>query len=152
MANGLRFDERVINAGFHIEQPVITANLRGDGRHVIVAGRDSDHVQHLAVYAVNEPDSPVASLQPGTHLIAYDVGHLGDQDALYFIEPGRIVRYDLDAGTFNDFLEIQTIYGQRRSGKIVTTSSSRIRPAIGYGCSAPTARSAMKWYSRTAVR
>ena len=119
MANGLRFDERVINAGFHIEQPIITANLRGDGRHVIVAGRDSDHVQHLAVYAVNEPDSPVASLQPGTHLIAYDVGHLGDQDALYFIEPGRIVRYDLDAGTFNDFLEIQTIYGQRRSGKIV---------------------------------
>lgn len=119
VANGLAFDERVVDAGFHVEQPVLVANLAGDDRHIVLAGRDDEHGQHLAVYAIDGPAQPLLDLEPGSHLIAYDVGRIGERESLYFVAPGRIVRYDLDAGEFVDFIGIRTIYGQPRSGRIV---------------------------------
>ena len=47
---GPNFAERVIDAGFSVEQPVLTANLTGgDDRQIVLAGRDEDHVQRLAI-------------------------------------------------------------------------------------------------------
>jgi hypothetical protein len=118
-ANGLAFDERIIDAGFHIEQPALVGNLAGDDRHIVLAGRDDEHNQRMAVYSIDSPNAPLLALEPGRHLIAYDVGRVGDRDSLYFVEPGRIVRYDLDAGKFVEFIPIRTIYGQKRTGRIV---------------------------------
>jgi len=123
-AAGTRFSESVIDAGFQVEQPVLVANLAGNGeRHVVLAGRTDNHEQRLAVYAVDragESDAaPLLSLNPGPNLIAYDVGRLGDRDALFFIEPGRILRYDIRSGNFIEVVQIRTIYGQNRSGDIV---------------------------------
>ncbi len=116
------FDERVIDAGFNVEQPVLIARLTdGDDRQIVLAGRDEDHVQRLAIYSLGQVASsePLLSLVPGPNLIAYDVGRFGDQDALLFIEPGRILRYDLDSGKFVEVVKMRTIYGQNRSGDIV---------------------------------
>ena len=116
------FDERVIDAGFNVEQPVLIARLTaGDDRQIVLAGRDEDHVQRLAIYALGQVAStePLLSLAPGPNLIAYDVGRFGDQDALLFIEPGRIIRYDFDSGKFIELVKMRTIYGQNRSGDIV---------------------------------
>lgn len=119
LTDGISFDERVIAARFHIEQPVLVASLAAGDRHIVVAGRDDEHEQHVAVYAVDNPNEPVLDLAPGRRLIAYDVGRIAGKDGLYFVEPGRIVRYDLDAREFAEFVRIRTIYGQQRSGKIV---------------------------------
>ncbi len=118
------FTEIVINAGFQVEQPVLAASLLDDGkRHVVLAGHDADHRQRLAVFAVDgasSPDAvPVLKLVPGENLIAYDVGGLGARDALFFIEPGRILSYDFAAGDLVVVMEIQTIYAQARAGEIV---------------------------------
>ncbi|MDJ0907201.1 MAG: VCBS repeat-containing protein [Woeseiaceae bacterium] len=119
LANGLAFDERVIDAGFHVEQSPLVASLVAGGRHVILAGRDDAHQQHLAVFDIDDPAQPLLDLAPGNHLIAYDVGRIAGQDSLYFVEPGRIVRFDLDSGKFAEFIAIRTIYGQQRSGRIM---------------------------------
>jgi hypothetical protein len=119
LANGLAFDERVIDAGFHVEQPALVASLTAGKRHIVLAGRNDEHEQHLAVFAVDNPAEPLLDLAPGKHLIAYDVGRIADQDSLYFVEPGRIVRFDLESGEFVEFITIRTIYGQHRSGRIV---------------------------------
>lgn len=118
-ADGLTFDERVIDTGFHIEQPALVGSLTGGERHVVLAGRNDVHEQRMAVFAIDDPHTPVLALEPGRHLIAYDVGRIGDTDSLYFVEPGRIVRYDLEAGAFAEFIAIRTIYGQKRTGRIV---------------------------------
>lgn len=118
---GPSFTERVIDAGFDVEQPVLIANLAGgEDRQLVLAGRDEDHVQHLAIYSLGQSGSadPLLSLTLGPNLIAYDVGRIGDQDALFFIEPGRILRYDFASGEFVEFIQIRTIYGPRRSGDV----------------------------------
>ena len=119
LANGQAFDEQVVAAEFIIEQPVLVASLAANHRHIVLAGRDDDHQQHLAVFAIDEPSQPLLDIQPGQHLIAYDVGRIAGKESLYFVEPGRIVRYDLDADKFEEFISIRSIYGQRRTGRIV---------------------------------
>jgi hypothetical protein len=117
------FAEIVIDAGFYVEQPVLAANLTGNERYVVLAGRDDDHRQRLAVHRIdNNADrdaQPLLSLSPGANLIAYDIGRLGDRDALFFIEPGRILRYDFSAKKLVEFAEVRTIYGQKRAGEII---------------------------------
>jgi len=123
-ATELTFTEVVVDAGFRVEQPVLVANLGNDGsQHIVLAGRDDAHQQHLAVFELNGIEGhiaqPLFSIEPGPNLIAYDVGHLGDRDALFFIEPGRILRYDLTSSEFIEVVQIRTIYGQGRSGEII---------------------------------
>jgi hypothetical protein len=66
-----------------------------------------------------ETAEPLTTLNPGPNLIAYDVGRLGDDDALFFIEPGRVLRYNFVDGDFIEVIKIRSIYGQQRSGDIV---------------------------------
>jgi hypothetical protein len=118
------FTEVVIDAGFRVEQPVLVASLSGDdSRHVVLAGRDEDHQQHLAVYSIDRAGllaaTPLLSMNPGANLIAYDVGRLGDHDALFFIEPGRILRYDFASDKLVEAMTIRTIYAQQRNGDIL---------------------------------
>ena len=118
------FTEIVIDAGFRVEQPVLVARLTYDGStHIVLAGRDDGHQQHLAVFRLgNAKDygaELVLSLTPHPNLIAYDVGRVGDRDALFFIEPGRVLRYDFAIGELAEFTKIRTIYGQERVGEIV---------------------------------
>ena len=124
VASGQDFDEFVIDAGFRVEQRVLVADLHGDSsREILVAGRDEAHEQHLAIYSlasIRETGAePLITLNPGPNLIAYDVGRLGDDDALLFIEPGRVLRYSIEDGDFVEFIKIRSIYGQQRSGDIL---------------------------------
>jgi hypothetical protein len=57
-------------------------------------------------------------MRPSENLIAYDVGRLGDRDALFFVEPGRILRYDFAAENLVEAVKISTIYAQERNGEI----------------------------------
>lgn len=117
-----RFNEFVIDAGFQVEQPALVARLtNGEDRQIVLAGRGEDHVQQLAIFSLGPAPAvePLRSLVPGPNLIAYDVGRLGEQDALLFIEPGRVLRYDFDTGEFVAVANIRTIYGQNRVGDIV---------------------------------
>jgi hypothetical protein len=122
-ASGQDFDEFVIDAGFRVEQKILVADLYGDSRRqILIAGRDDAHEQHLAIYSldsIREPGAePLVTLNPGPDLIAYDVGRLGDNDTLLFIEPGRVLRYSFEDGDFVEFIKIRSIYGQQRSGDI----------------------------------
>lgn len=114
------FTEILIEAGFQVEQPVLSASLLGDGgRQIVLAGHDEQHRQRLAVHALDAgSDLPLMSMTPRANLIAYDVGRLGERDALFFIEPGRILRYDFTARNFDVVADIKTIYGQERTGEI----------------------------------
>ena len=119
------FREVVIDAGFQVEQPVLAASMLGDGgRQIVLAGFDNDHQQQLAVHALDldsgNANDVVLSLAPGPSLIAYDIGRLGDRDALFFIAPGRILRYDFAAEEFVELVSIRTIYAQERVGEIVS--------------------------------
>ncbi|MEJ2140456.1 MAG: FG-GAP-like repeat-containing protein [Gammaproteobacteria bacterium] len=123
-ASGQDFDEFVIDAGFRVEQQILVADLYGDSRRqILIAGRDDAHVQHVAIYSldsIREPGAkPLITLNPGPDLIAYDVGRLGGDDALFFIEPGRVLRYSFEDGNFVEFIKIRSIYGQQRSGDIL---------------------------------
>jgi len=123
-AAGSGFDEFVVDTGFRVEQPVLVADLHGDGRRqILVAGRDDAHEQRLAIYSLDSiresGAEPLTTLHPGPNLIAYDVGRLGDDDALLFIEPGRVLRYSFVDGDFVEVIKIRSIYGQQRSGDIV---------------------------------
>ena len=122
-SNELNFAEIIVDAAFRVEQPVLIASLtENGGRHIVLAGRDEDHQQHLAVYPVDgtseRKPQPLLSLSPGFNLIAYDVGSFGNRDALLFIEPGRIVRYDFGADELVEVVQIHSIYGQQRTGEI----------------------------------
>ena len=121
----LTFTEIVIDAGFQVEQPILAASLLGDdGRQIVIAGHDDNHEQRLAVHAVDpegiSANDALLSLVPGPGLIAYDVGRIGGRDALFFIAPGRILRYDFVAEEFVELVSIRTIYAQERTGEIVT--------------------------------
>lgn len=123
-AFGNGFDEFVIDAGFRVEQRVLVADLYGDGRRqILIAGRDDAHKQHLAIYSLDSiresGTEPLITLNPGSNLIAYDVGRLGNNDALFFVEPGRVLRYSVVDGEFVEVIKIRSIYGQQRSGDIV---------------------------------
>jgi len=118
-ATDIEFRERLIDAGFHVQQEVLVASLANGERHIIIAGRDDDHHQQLAVYALADTTRPVIALQPGPQLIAYDVGRIGESDSLFFIEPGRIMRLDVSSGDFSEFIRVRSIYGQHRSGRII---------------------------------
>jgi hypothetical protein len=123
-AAGNGFEEFVIDTGFRVEQPVLVADLYGDGRRqILIAGRDDAHEQRLAIYSLDSiresGTEPLTTLHPGPNLIAYDVGRLGDDDALLFIEPGRVLRYSFVDGDFVEVIKIRSIYGQQRSGDIV---------------------------------
>lgn len=117
------FGEIVIDTDFFVEQPVLAGTLAANERHIVLAGRDDDHQQRLAIYRIDQGADRSAqlllSLSPGPNLIAYDIGRLGGRDALFFIEPGRILRYDFAAGKLVEFAKIRTIYGQKRAGEIV---------------------------------
>jgi hypothetical protein len=117
-AGEFAFQERRVDAGFQVEQRALFASLGDDDRHIVLAGRDADHDQHLAVYSLDETLVPVFDIKPGPQLIAYDVGRIGDRESLFFIEPGRIMRLDLEAGAIEEFISIRSIYGQYRSGRI----------------------------------
>ena len=123
-ASGNGFEEFVVDTGFRVEQPVLAADFYGDGRRqILIAGRDDAHEQHLAIYSLDSiresGAEPLTTLHPGPNLIAYDVGRLGDDDALLFIEPGRVLRYSFVDGDFVELIKIRSIYGQQRSGDIV---------------------------------
>ena len=123
-AAGNGFDEFVVDTGFRVEQPVLVADLYGNGRRqLLIAGRDDAHKQHLAIYSLDSiresGAEPLTTLHPGPNLIAYDVARLGDDDALLFIEPGRVLRYNFVDGDFVEVIKIRSIYGQQRSGDIV---------------------------------
>ena len=118
------FAEVLLDTGFQVEQPILVGSLADDGaRHIVLAGRDAAHKQRLAVYEVGSstsgPSEPMLSLEPDARLIAYDVGRIGTQESLFFIEPGRILRYDIATEQLIPFVEIRTIYGQDRAGEIV---------------------------------
>jgi hypothetical protein len=123
-ASGNGFEDLVIDTGFRVEQPVLVADLYGHGRRqLLIAGRDDAHEQHLAIYSLDSiresGTEPLITLRPGPNLIAYDVGRFGDDDALLFLEPGRILRYSFVDGDFIEVIKIRSIYGQQRSGDIV---------------------------------
>ena len=117
-ADPINFDELVVDAGFHVEQPVLTASLVGDEQHIVLGGRDDDFEQRLAVFSLQKTAEPLLSLRPGAHLIAYDTGRIAGLDSLFFIEPGRIMRFDVSSGEFVEFSKIRSIYGQQRTGQI----------------------------------
>lgn len=124
VATASGFDEYIIDAGFRVEQRVLLADLSGDDkRQLVIAGRDNAHKQYLAVYSLDSilarDTAPQFTLNPAPNLIAYDVGRLGDSDALLFIEPGRVSRYDVENREFVELIKIRSIYGQQRSGDIV---------------------------------
>lgn len=119
---GPEFDERVIDAGFSVEQPVLTGNLtNGDELQFVLAGRDQEYVQRLAIYSLGQEASaaPLVSLTPGPNLIAFDVGRFGNRDALFFIGSGRVLRYDFDSEEITELVQARTIYGPNRTGDIV---------------------------------
>jgi hypothetical protein len=118
-ADEVRFSEVVIEASFHVSQPVLAANLANNGRHVVLAGRTDDHTQRLAVYPIDQPEQPSLVMDADAHLIAFDVGRIGGHDDLFFVEPGRLSRYDFDKGEIVEFVAIRSIYGQQRTGKLV---------------------------------
>lgn len=118
------FDEHVIDAGFRVEQRVLLADLYENGQaQLLVGGRDESYQQHLAVYSLKSASdsnaAPLLTLNPSPNQIAYDVGRLGDRDALLFIEPGRVSRYDIESEEIVDVVKIRSIYGQQRSSDIV---------------------------------
>jgi len=123
-ASAREFTEVVIKAGFQITHPIQTARLAaGKQSHILLAGRDADLDQRLAVYHIDSSKLAVptliASISPDSRKIAYDIARFADNDALVFIEPGRIVAYDIATGEYQQIAEISSLYGQERVGGIV---------------------------------
>ena len=123
-AAGADFYERIIVTSFSVEQPILVASLTEFPEHqLVIAGRDEKHQQYLAIYDISDTgpsgSKPVLTMKPGPSLIAYDVGRLGERDELFFVAPGRILRYDLQQATFEEFVRTRTIYGQKRAGNIL---------------------------------
>jgi hypothetical protein len=118
-ADEVEFTEIVIEPGFRVAQPISIASLGDAGRHVVLAGRTEDHGQRLAVFPIDRPGKPLVDIDADAHLIAFDIGRIGDSDQLFFLEPGRISRYDLDKGEIVEFAPIRSIYGQQRTGMLI---------------------------------
>lgn len=118
------FTEVVIDAGFQITHPIQTARLAaGQQSHILLAGRNADLEQRLAVYHIDSSKlgvpTRIASISPDSKKIAFDIARFPNKDALVFIEPGRIVRYDIQSGEYQPIAEISSLYGQERVGGIV---------------------------------
>lgn len=116
--------EVVIDAGFQITHPIQTARLgAGKQSHILLAGRNADMQQRLAVYHIDSSKlavpTLVASISPDSRKIAFDIARFADKDALVFIEPGQIVAYDIQTGEYQQIARISSLYGQERVGGIV---------------------------------
>ena len=123
-AAGADFYERLIDTDFSVEQPVLFGSLTASpGRQLVVAGRDDEYRQYLAIHDIDGPgesdDAPLVTMKPEPNLIAYDIGRLGEQDSLFFVAPGRILRYNLEARSFEEVVQTRIIYGQNRAGNIL---------------------------------
>lgn len=123
-ASAREFTEVVINAGFQITHPIQTAKLAGAKQsHILLAGRTADLDQLLAIYRIDSSNLEVpilvASISPDSRKIAFDIARFSDKDALVFIEPGRVVAYDIETGEYQQIAEISSLYGQERVGGIV---------------------------------
>ena len=123
-ADAPEFSEIVINAGFKVQHPILVGDLdKGSSRHLVLAGQDDNHEQRIAVYRIDVADSRgavlVASIFAEPQLIAYDIGRFADHDELMFIVPGRILRYDLNANEFSDYMQVSSFYRQTRTGGIL---------------------------------
>ena len=123
-ASAREFTEVVVNAGFQVTHPIQTARLAaGNQSHILLAGRDADMDQRLAVYHIDSSKlgvpTLIASISPDSRKIAFDIARFADKDALVFIEPGRIVAYDIETGEYQQIAEISSLYGQERVGGIV---------------------------------
>jgi hypothetical protein len=115
------FAEVVFDAGYRVDQSVLAARLAGDDeQHIILAGRDAAHQQRLTVFQLGGElgVTPLVSLDPAPNMITYDIGRINDQDGLFAIEPGRVIRYDLEQGEFIEVVEIQSLYSQERNGDL----------------------------------
>jgi hypothetical protein len=118
-----RFAEILVDAGFKLDHPALVARLEGnDSYHLVLAGQDRDFTQRISIYRIEQGDGAeatlVAQLSPEPDLIAYDVARIGDRDALMFIAPGRILRYDLVRAEFGEYLQVSSFYRQNRTGAI----------------------------------
>ncbi len=123
-ASAREFTEVVVNAGFQVTHPIQTARLGGANQsHILLAGRNADLDQLLAVYHIDSSNlavpTLVARISPDSRKIAFDIARFSDKDALVFIEPGRIVEYDIETGEYQQIAEISSLYGQERVGGIV---------------------------------
>ena len=124
------FSEVVIDAGFQLSHPAQFARLGDVGSHqIVLAGRDADLKHHIAVFQVDDVStgnvSRLAKIAPDSKKIAYDIARFEQQDALVFIEPGRIVAYDLATGNYRPIANINSLYGQDRSGELVSVDFFR---------------------------
>ena len=122
-AESPKFAELIVDAGFKVDHPALIANLAENGsRHLVLAGQDQEFRQRISIYRVDDDDKPeavlVTDLTPATNLIAYDVAQIGDRDVLLFLEPGRILRYDLGKAEFVEFLQVSSFYRQDRTGEM----------------------------------
>jgi len=114
------FTEVMIEASFRVEQPLMTAQFTdGTSHDLVLVGQDEEHRQWLAVYRLTEASEPrteqLVAMEAESELLYFDVGRLGDQEGLYFLSPGRILRYDFTSDTLVETVRIQSIYRQERS-------------------------------------
>jgi hypothetical protein len=116
-----QFSEVVFDAGYRVDQSILAANLTGtDEQHIVLAGHDNARQQRLTIFQLDGESGviPLVSLDPAPNVITYDIGRVGNQDSLFAIEPGRVMRYDFDNGEFVEVLKIQSLYSQERSGDL----------------------------------
>lgn len=118
------FTEIVIEPGFQVQDPLLHASFNDSkNRFVLVAGRDDDFAQQIAVYHFSEGAEPAVlpliSFSPEPELVAYDIGRIGSNDTVVFLTPGRIMRLELDSGNLVELVRISHLYAQPRSGEIV---------------------------------
>ena len=120
-AQAPQLSEVVFEPGYRVDQTILSASLAGDGdHHIVLAGHDASQQQRLTIFEIEDVAgvSPVAVLDPGPNVIAYDIARLGDQESLFTIEPGRVMRYDFASGEFVEVMEIQSLYSQERNGDL----------------------------------
>ena len=118
------FTEIVIEPGFQVQHPLLHASFNGsNNRFVLVAGRDDDFEQQIAVYHFSEDAEPEVlpqiSFSPKNELVAYDIGRIGSNDTVVFLTPGRIMRLELDSGNLVELVRIDHLYAQPRTGEMV---------------------------------
>ncbi len=117
------FVELGVETGFRVDQPVVSARLAGDSGHeLVLSGEDEANRRWLAIYRLQSRSSPTLSrllaLEAPPELLYFDVGRIGERDGLFFLAPGRIVRYDLAARDLVEVVRIQSIYRRPREGAL----------------------------------
>ena len=115
------FDETVIDAGFLVEHPLLHGRFDSpDNAFVVIAGRDDDYVQRIAMYRLGNGNGTEETfvLTPGTDVVTYDIGRLGDRDTLVFLTPGAVKRFDPASGEIVELLPMSSLYGQPRAGEL----------------------------------